>query len=143
MDGKDLNYKQQLDIWLRANNISREKLDLFRDFIISLNDLIDKTFLGSEVCYLDDDIKGHFNWCWDKVIFSFEKEKIFFKSRGNNYTYIWNFFLEAFYIVKKENNEPKIVKYVDNLFDFNHNKSRSELDVLYEIYKLFEQNLRK
>lgn len=137
------NYKQQLEIWYRANNISREKLELFHDFLISLYEIVDETFLGADVLYLENDQKGHFNWCWDKIIKSFENEKIHFKSRGNYHDYFWNFFLEAFYIVKLENKEPKISDYFHKLFSFTYLKTRSELDVVNEIYKLFDQNLKK
>jgi hypothetical protein len=37
----------------------------------------------------------------------------------------------------------KIPDYFLKLFDFEHRKSRSELDVLTEIYKILDQNLKK
>ena len=73
------NYKNQLDIWYKAYNISREKIELFHDFIISLYQIIDETYLGSDVIFTDIDQKNHYTWCWDKLISNFEKEKIFFK----------------------------------------------------------------
>ena len=137
------NYRQQLEVWYRANNISREKLELFHDFLISLYEIVDSTYLGSDVMFLEEDQYGHFNWCWDKTINSFEKEKIIFKNRGNYYEYFLNFFLEAYYFVKIENKDPKITDYFIKLFDFTYHKTRSELDIVNEIYKLFEQNLKK
>ena len=137
------SYKNQIDIWYKAYNISREKTDLFHDFIFALYDLIDNTFLGSDVYESDHDQKNHYTWCWDKVIDSFNKEKIFFKERGNCYEYFWNFFLEAYYFAQSEGNQLKIKEYFSKLFDFKHKKTRSELDMLTEIYKLFDQNLKK
>lgn len=137
------NYKHQLDIWQKANNISREKTELFHDFIISLYELISETYMGSDVMGDEDDQKKHFNWCWDKLINNFNQEKIFFKERGNHYEYFLNLFLEAFYYVKLNNEEDKIRKYFVILFDFSYIKTRSELDMMMEIYKLLEQNLKK
>ena len=74
---------------------------------------------------------------------NFNKEKIFFKERGNHYEYFWNFFLEAYYYMQLDGNQVKIYEYFYKLFDFKYKKSRSELDMLTEIYKLLEQNLKK
>lgn len=137
------SYKHQLDIWYRAYNISREKTELFRDFIITLFNIVDETFLGEDVIFSKEDQKSHFTWCWNKVIGNFIKERIFFKENGDHFEYFWNFFLEAYYHNKIENNIIKIFEYFDTLFDFKHRKSRSELDMLTEIYKLLDQNLKK
>lgn len=137
------NYKHQIDIWFKAYNISREKTELFYDFLISLYNLVDDTFLGTDVVYLEETQKEHFTWCWDKIVDNFSKEKIYFKERGNYYEYFWNFFLEAFYFNKLDEKPIVIEKYLETLFNFKYRKTRSELDMLSEIYKLFEQNLKK
>jgi hypothetical protein len=137
------NYKHQIDIWYKAYNISREKTDLFYDFLISLYNLVDETYLGPDVIDLQEKQKSHFTWCWDKIIDGFSKEKIYFKERGNCYEYFWNFFLEAFYFNHLDGSPIKIRDYFNTLFDFKLRKTRSELDMLSEIYKLFEQNLKK
>jgi hypothetical protein len=136
------NFKHQFDIWCRTYNISREKIELFHDFLISLHELIDSTYLGPKFIEGKDE-KIHFTWCWDKTINNFVKERILFKERGQHYDYFWVFFLEAFYIIHFKDEEPKIGKYFHTLFNLNITKTRSELDVLLEIYKIFEQNLKK
>ena len=138
-----ITYKHQIDIWHRTHNISREKLELFHDFLISLYELVDQTYLGPDVMIDDDDIKKHFDWCWDKILDNFSKEKILFKPRGNCYEYFWNFFLDAYYINNIENKPVKILNYINSLFDFKTIKTRSELDIIVEVYKLFDQNLKK
>ena len=137
------SYKQQIDIWYRAYNISREKTTLFYDFLVSLYELIDNTYLGSDVIVTEEDQRNHFTWCWDKTVDNFSKEKIHFKERDSAYQYFWNFFLEAYYYNQFEDNLIRIKEYFYVLFSFKHRKSRSELDMLSEIYKLLEQNLKK
>jgi hypothetical protein len=92
---------------------------------------------------LEEDQKGHFNWCWDKTIEAFSKERIHFKNRGVCYDYMWLFFLDAFYITKLNGSEVKIKGYFEVLFDFKYIKTRSELDIFTEVYRMFEQNLKK
>ena len=137
------SYKQQIDIWYRAYNISREKTNLFYDFLVSLYELIDTTYLGSDVVISYEDQKNHFTWCWDKTVDNFSKEKIHFKEHDSAYQYFLNFFIEAYYYNQMEDNIIRIKDYFYVLFSFKHRKSRSELDMLSEIYKLMEQNLKK
>jgi hypothetical protein len=136
-------YKHQLDIWYRTYNIQRERIELYYDFLSSLYELIDDTFLGADVLYNETEQLGHFTWCWNKTIENFIKEKIFFKERGNHYEYLWNFFYGAYYINKIEDRDNRVSEYIYKLFDFRHKKSRSELDILTEVYKLLDVNLKK
>ena len=92
--------KEELDFWFRYNNVSREKISLFYDFIISLDDLIESTYLGADVMDDEPKTKGHFTWCWKKTIDNFTKERIFFKEYGNHFEYLWNFYNEAYYTPK-------------------------------------------
>ena len=75
LDSTD-RYKHQIDIWHRTYNINRNKIVLFSDFLSSLYNLVDSTFLGKDVLYDEVDQRTHFNWCWKKIISDFEKEKI-------------------------------------------------------------------
>jgi hypothetical protein len=137
------SYKNQIDVWYRAYNISREKIELFHDFLISLHELIENTYLGPDVFEYEKDQMGHFTWCWNKTIENFSKERIVFKESGRHKEYFFNFYIEAFYIINLEGGTPKIKEYFNKLFTFQHKKSRSELDMLTEIYKLLDQNLKK
>lgn len=137
------SYKNQIDVWHKTYNISWEKTELFYDFLKSLYDLIDKSYLGSDVMFDEPSQRSHFIWCWNKTIENFEKEKILFKTNGSHYDYFWNFFLEAYYYPQMDNRIIKISEYFYKLFDFKHKKTRSELDILTEVYKLLDQNLKK
>jgi len=138
----DENYKYQIDIWYKAYNINHEKLELFHDFLLSLYENIDSTFLGSDIIVDDTDQKNHFTWCWNKTLDTFNKEKIFFKRYGIHYEYFWNFFREAFYYANLEKKENKILNYIAILFNFKHQKTRAEIDILTEIYKLLNDGLK-
>ena len=104
---------------------------------------MNETYLGNDVIVEEFDQKNHFAWCWDRTIDNFNKEKIFFKERGAHFEYFWNLFLEAFY-TKKDNDEiVRIPDYLFKLFNFKHKKTRSELDILSELYKLLNLSLKK
>ena len=140
---KQNDYKYQLEIWYKAYDISREKTDLFYDYLLTLYNIVDTTFLGSDVIVTETDQKNHFTWCWDKSIDLLGKERIHINKRGIHYEYFWNFFLETFYYVHLDGEEVKIKDYLTKLFNIDQEKTRSELDILTEIYKLLEKNLTK
>jgi hypothetical protein len=135
--------KNQLYIWYKAYNITLEKTELYYDFLISLLDIIEETYLGNDVLLSQQDIQNHFTWCFDKLITNFQKENIIFKERGPHYEYLWLFFYEAFYITDSEGGIIRIREYFYKLFNFNYRKTRSELDMLTEFYKMLDQNLKK
>lgn len=139
LNKQDFGY--QTDVWYRAYNITTEKIELFHDFIHSVYTLIDQTYLGSDVIITEEDQKNHFTWCWDKTIDNLSKEKINLNKRGIHYEYFGDFFLESFYYLKMDNEEVKLTEYIFKLFNSNHKKTRSELGILTEIYKLLEKNL--
>ena len=73
--------------------------------------------------------------------------KEYLEKKGGNLQAIarevrYSFFNEIL-IGNHDNNITKIPEYFLKLFDFEHRKSRSELDILTEIYKILDQNLKK
>ena len=137
------NYKNQVEVWYRAYNIIREKVELFHDLVSTLHSIIEETYLGPDVLIDDKDQRGHFDWCWKKTLLNFQKENIYFKEPGAHYDYFWAFFHEAFYINEVEGKSNRIKDYFNKLFAFNYKKTRSELDILTEIYKVFDSNIKK
>jgi hypothetical protein len=150
MENKDINLKSilnkqdygyQAEVWYRAYGITTEKIELFYDFVNSVYKLIDDTYLGPDALVTEEDQKNHYTWCWDKTIDNLSKEKININNRGIHYEYFWDFFLESFYYLKMDDEDIKVKEYLFKLFNYNHKKTRSELGVLTEIYKLLEKNL--
>jgi hypothetical protein len=102
---------------------------------------MDRTYLGVDIMDEELNQKGHFTWCWDKTINNFKKERIVFKERGIHYEYFWTFFMETFYHAQMDGEETKLKEYLFKLFNYKHKKTRPELGVLTEIYKILEKNL--
>jgi hypothetical protein len=135
------NFRNQAEVWYKAYNIIHEKTELFYDFVISLYDIIDETYLGPDVVITESQQKQHFEWCWKKVLHSFEKESIHFRESGQHHDYMWSFFNEAYYM--NDTTQNRIREYFTKLFKFDYRKTRSELDMLTEIYKILESNIKK
>ena len=135
---------EQMHLLYRANNIKYERCNLYFDFIMSLNVAISETYLGSE--YIDSEKKviRHFKWCIDKVIRDFKSEKIIFENTKRIEEYFYFFYYELFYTSKDvKNSLSKLNLLCDLSFNYHRLKTRSDVDVLIELYKLLDKSLNK
>jgi len=144
---KPLN-PEDVVLWFNVNNIIVEKLDLFFDFTVSLTSLILETYLGgfdykteTTIILNDDEKNKHFEWCWNKVIENFKKEKIIFNLDGEHREYFYSFFIEAFYTQKNDVVRNSIDKFYNNIFNISGQYTKSDLDMLTELYKKLDKNL--
>jgi len=134
--------KEEMVLLYKANDIKYEKCELYKDFILTLNKLVVETFLGDDVINSEEDIKNHFAWCIDKVVKNFKKENIIFDKPHNLREYFFNFYLELFYNVNnKKDMREKLDKLPNLSFIYSRIKTRSDMDVLLELYRLFEKSL--
>lgn len=136
-------YNEQIDFWCKKHNIVREKSEVYYDFLFSLLTLIDETYLGSDVIKTQGDMINHFNWCFNKVTDNFEQERIFFIPKSTHYEYLWFFFYKGFYMCTTENKTEILIDYFKLLFNFTRIKTQSELESFTDMYKIFDQNLKK
>ena len=139
-----------VDTWLRINNIIPEKLELFSDFSHSLNFLILDTYLGennynneTKITLTENDNTAHFEWCWNKVIDNFNKENIEFYSEGEHYNYFLSFFNEVFYNQRDSTIRQTIGDFFKDLFNLDKSFTKSDLDMITTIYKLLDKHIKK
>jgi hypothetical protein len=132
---------EQMKLLYSANNIKYDKVSLYYDFIISLNRLVDKTYLGDNYISTNEEIKGHFDWCFDKTIENFKKEKINFDDNDELRSYFFFYYDQLYY-----KDQERSLEKIDNLpkfsFDYYKLKSMSDIDILVELYRLFEKTLK-
>ena len=119
--------REDVNLWVKTQNISVSKVSLFGDYLTSLYNLINDTYLGLDVIKTDKEITGHFNWCWEKTVGNFKKENINFNTKGTHYDYFEHL--------------EKLKNFINILFILHTQKTKSELDMLYEIYILLNESL--
>tara|TARA_R100000908_G_scaffold59830_1_gene36640 strand:+ start:5552 stop:6034 length:483 start_codon:yes stop_codon:yes gene_type:complete len=133
------------DMSFKVHNIIPEKTELYHEILISLFDILFDTYLGEEIINTENKSREHFEWCWNKNKDNFKKEKIFFNEEEEILDYFTQFALESFYnedFNKIGEIETKIRWFWNKCFDYSSTRTRSELDILVEVYKLFEKSLK-
>lgn len=145
---KPINH-DDVEVWFNVNNMIYEKRQLFSDFTFSLYHLINSTYLGDDldntsetklVLSQEDKLK-HFDWCWKKTLDNFSKENIKFNVKGEHREYYEKFFMDLFYNAENKTISENIVKFFQELFDEEKMFTKSDLDMLTEIYKLLNKNI--
>ena len=139
--------KEEILIWFNVHNMIYEKIELFGDFFKSLNNLILETYMGNEdretrIILTTEDMDSHFNWCWYKTIDNFQKENISIKREGEHKNYFREFFFNSFYKPDQNGIKEEIPNFLDTVFDAYGPLTKSDLDILTELYKLMENNLQ-
>ncbi len=132
--------KEDLLLLYRINNIKKERLEMFSDFIYALNELVITTYMGDDVT-LGGNRPKHFKWCWDRVVSSFKMEGIYFLETEELYNYFLTFYQESFYEENKEDNKIFMMGvFWDELLNYDNTKTMSEYESLVEIYKIFNKS---
>ena len=137
--------KDEIIIWFNIHNMTYEKIELYGDIFKSLNHIISDTYLGDEfsetkITLSDDDKMSHFDWCWKRMINDFRRENILIKYDGEHKEYFKSFYMETFYNQNEDKIKNSIPKFLSDIFDISMMYSKSDLDLLTELYKLIEKN---
>ena len=132
--------KKDLFLLYKINNIKKEKLELYLDFVFSLNELIIDTYLGDDITNEGDKL-GHFKWCWNNIVSSFKKEGIYFVDTDELFIYFLTFYQESFYNeIKIDEMTSKFSHFWSDLLDYEKSKTMSEYETMLEIYKIFNKS---
>ena len=124
-----------------SHNIIFERSDLYLDFILTLDDLIETSYLGHDMMAEEDRI-NHYNWCWGKSCDLINTTLIKFNDNDNAYVYLLDTYLNSFYDDEK-NITIHLQKFWEHIFDYNINKSRPEIETYVTLYKVFEDSFKK
>lgn len=128
---------------LKLNNIIRERVELYRDFVVNLIHYIHSTYLGRDYIKTSEDVKGHFNWAFNKVLSDFEIENVVFGDTNELREYFFNYFQARFYSAEVIPSLKTFITFWDDIFVLKPNKEKSLLNALIEIYKLFDNSFNK
>jgi hypothetical protein len=139
---------EEVDILFRANNVIREKMELYSDFTLTLNILVVNTYLGeidtpkeTKINLTDEDNQKHFEWCWGKVIDIFQEEGVKFNREGEHLDYFKKFFNEVFYSRTDKVSRESVEKFFTDLFEMSKTNTKADLDTLISIYKLMDNSI--
>lgn len=126
---------------LKANNVIKERLELYRDFIVNLICYAHTTYFGREFLKKDDDIKGHFNWAFNKVLGEFKQEGIIFGNTNELHEYFLEYFTQQFYNFEEIPPIKQYISFWNDIFNVHPKKQKNVMKVLVDLYQIFDNSL--
>lgn len=135
-------------VWFSVHNMVPERIELYGDIFKTIFQLISDTYLGDEgsetkIIMSIEDKEKHFNWCWNRLLDNFQKENIKIKAEGIHKDYFWEFFKDTYYNQQNESVRKTIPQFINELFDLKKAFTKSDLDIITELYKALEKNIEK
>lgn len=131
----------ETELMYDSNRIVYERSDLYLDFILTLDDLIETTYFGHDMMEVEERI-NHYNWCWNKTCDLVNTNLIKFNRNDAAYVYLLDTYLESFYDEKKSTT-IHLASFWKHIFDYTVKKSRPEIDTYLKLYKIFEDSFNK
>ena len=129
-----------IDKQLKDNDIIFERIDLYISFIRTLHFKIVETYLGDDIITTEETKEEHFQWCWNKVIMEFTEEGFDFSTNEDLYDWFKTYFIVSFYLEDKKDLDSVIIESFEEAFDFRGEKSQSDMDLLIELYEIFDKS---
>ena len=137
-------------IWFNVHNMIYEKIELYGDIFKSLNCVITDTYMGdsngdspeTKIVLSPEDKQSHFDWCWSKMVENFYKENIIITIDGEHKDYLKSFYMDTFYHQTQKNVKDSVPVFLNEIFNMSKPFSKSDLDMITEIYKMMEKNVK-
>lgn len=127
--------------------IVKDRVEIYKDFTINLLYYIIDYYLDKKTLSKDEDIRNHFNWCFNKVCDEFKKENIDFSDNKELNEYFYNFYVNQFYKREVQNNNEELnlatyEKFWRNIFEIDKQKNTNIINTLIEIYNIFDTSIK-
>lgn len=123
-------------------SIIKDRVDIYYDFTYNLLHYIFDYYLDKKTLYLDIDIKNHFMFCYNKVCEEFLKEEIDFTKNEELIEYFYTYYYHSFYKNENDYDISHFIKFWNSIFEIESPQSKNTLNVLIEIYNVFDKSIR-
>lgn len=138
--------KDEVVIWFNVHNMSYEKIELCGDIFRTIYKIVIDTYLGNDdfetkIVISKTDNELHFDWCWKLLVENFRKENIMIKPEGQYKNYLKSFFIDTYYDSTQKGIKEAIPNFLDDVFGLDKPFTKSDLDILTELYNLMEKNI--
>jgi hypothetical protein len=126
---------------LKSNGVMKERIELYRDFVINLICYAHTTYFGRDFLKKDDDLKGHFNWAFNKVVAEFGQEGIMFINTVELREYFFEYFTQQFYNYDTLPTVKQYISFWDDIFSITPKKHKNMMKILLDLYQVFDNAL--
>ena len=121
--------------------IIKDRIEIYNYFTYNLLSYIYDYYLDKETLSLDEDIRNHFLFCYNKTCNDFLKEEIDFRNNNELIEYFYTYYYHHFYKAESEVDKDFFIKFWDTIFNVDKPKNDNTLKVLIELYQVFDRSI--
>lgn len=122
--------------------IIKDRVELYKDFTYNLLSYIFEYYLDKETLSLDEDIKNHFMFCYNKVCDEFLKEEISFSGNKELIEYYYTYYYHHFYKTEEEIKKDYFIRFWNSIFEIDRPQNKNMIKVLVELYSIFDKSIK-
>lgn len=119
----------------------RDRVDLYLDFALNLLYTIDYYYLDKETLNNDEDIRNHYDWCYNRVCDGFKDEEIYFHDNDELREYYYSYYYYEYYVADQLEELKKYKSFMLSVFNIENPKNKAYVDALMEIYEISEKTI--
>jgi len=124
--------------------INNDRANTYLDFSRLLYSTIEKYYLDSQTLSDSEDIKNHFDFCFDKVCEKFLQEEINFKPNTQLRRYFFDFYLNQLYKLEKPQSKDFYERYWGKIFSVEiRHKNPTVKNSMIELYCIFDTSIKR
>jgi len=129
------------DSILTKYTVIKDRVEIYKDFTFNLLCYIYDYYLDKETLSLDQDIKNHFMFCYNKTCDDFLKEEINFKNNDELIEYFYVYYYHHFYKADDEIEKEFFIDFWEMIFNVDNPKSKNTLKIMVELYRIFDKSI--
>jgi len=125
--------------------IVKDRVEIYKDFALNLLHYIHHYYLDRKTLSEDEDIKNHYNWCFNKVCDEFKQENIDFTTNDELKEYFFTYYYHRFYTTDgtQDVSISYFEKFWKNIFEIEKQKNKNAINVLIEIYNIYDKSINQ
>lgn len=128
--------------------VIKDRVEVYKDFTLNLLYYIQKYYVDRESLSEDEDIYNHYSWCYNKTCDDFKKEELDFSTNEELKKYFYMYYYNQFYLLDEDQfghdgSLEYFKEFWDTIFEIKNQKNRNILNVLIELYAIFDKSVNK
>jgi hypothetical protein len=119
----------------------KDRIEIYKDFTYNLLSYIYDYYLDRETLSLDEDIRNHFMFCYNKVCNEFLEQEIDFRYNNELIEYFYIYYYHHFYRADENIEKEFFVDFWNMIFDINNPKNDNIMKIMTELYRIFDTSI--
>lgn len=131
----------------RKSKILTRRIEIYKDFILTLVEMVFKYYIDKESINTKEIMKNHFYFCYNKTCDIFLEENLDLRNNKELIDYFFNYFHINLYDTITTQDKNFFIRFWDSIFDIDKVSKRRDNDKIVQmisvLINVFEKSINK